>query len=89
MKITIDISMYPLDSNYKPPIKGFIRRLREQPNIELITNQLSTQVCGEFDAVTSALNVCMKEVMEAEGRVVFVTRHLNIALDIASLPDIE
>ena len=89
MKITVDISMYPLDSNYKPPIKSFILRLREQPNIELLTNQLSTQVCGEFDVVTSALNVCMKEVMEAEGRVVFVTRHLNIDLDIASLPDIE
>ena len=89
MKITVDISMYPLDSNYKPPIKVFILRLREQPNIELLTNQLSTQICGEFDAVTSALNICMQEVMEAEGRVVFITRHLNIDLDIASLPDIE
>ena len=89
MKVTVDVSMYPLDKNYKPPIKGFIRRLREQPNIELVTNQLSTQICGEFDAVTSAINNCMKEAMEAEGRVVFVTRHLNAGLDIASLPDID
>ena len=28
MKITVDISMYPLDADYKPAIKAFIRELR-------------------------------------------------------------
>ena len=89
MKITVDISMYPLDSNYKPPIKDFIRRLRKHANIELVTNQLSTQVCGEFGAVTTALNACMEESMAENGRVVFVTRYLNAELDIKSAPDID
>ena len=42
MKITVDISMYPLDSNYIPPIKAFIRALREHEGLEIVTNQLST-----------------------------------------------
>ena len=88
MKITVDISMYPLDSNYKPPIKDFIRRLQKYPNLELVTNQLSTQICGEFSVVTSALNNCMQETMQEKGRVVFVTRYLNTGLDIASAPHI-
>jgi uncharacterized protein YqgV (UPF0045/DUF77 family) len=88
MMITVDISMYPLDSDYKPPVKDFIRRLRKHAGLELVTNQLSTQVCGEFTVVTAALNICMEESMSRNGRVVFVTRYLNTGLDINSLPDI-
>ena len=89
MKITVDISMYPLDSDYKPPIKDFVRRLRKHANLELMTNQLSTQICGEFTTVTTALNSCMEESMAQDGRVVFVTRYLNAELDIKSVPDID
>jgi len=88
MVITVDISMYPLDSGYKLPIKEFIRHLRTFPDIQLVTNQLSTQICGDFEPVTSALNACMQESMSSEPRVVFVTRYLNIGLDIGSLPEI-
>ena len=89
MNITVDISMYPLDANYKPAIKTFIRRLRETAGLELVTNQLSTQVRGEFGQVTAAINECMRESMEGEQRVVFVARYLNADLDISSLPDID
>ena len=89
MKITVDISMYPLDADYKPAIKAFIRKLREFPGLELVTNQLSTQVRGDFDAVTAAITECMRESMDGEQRVVFVARYLNADLDIASLPDID
>ena len=89
MIITVDVSMCPLDSDYKPPIKNFIRRLRKYTDLQLVTNQLSTQICGEFSDVTSALNSCMQETMREEGRVVFVTRYLNAGLDIASTPHID
>jgi uncharacterized protein YqgV (UPF0045/DUF77 family) len=89
MKITVDISMYPLDSDYKPPIKKFIRRLRTYPDLEIVSNQLSTQLCGEFEEVTAALNSCMHETMLEDGRVVFVTRYLNTGLDISSAPEID
>jgi len=89
MKITVDISMYPLDADYKPAIKAFIRNLRTFDGLTLVTNQMSTQINGEFDAVTAALNSCIRQSMEAQDKVVFVTRYLNANLDITSLPDID
>lgn len=89
MIITVDISMYPLDSDYKPPIKDFIRKLRQFGGLELVTNQLSTQISGDFELVTKAINECMKQSMSTETRVVFVARFLNTDLDINRLPDID
>ena len=89
MIITVDISLYPLESDFLPPIKEFIRRLRTFDGLELVTNQLSTQVRGDFDAVTHALNQCMKESMNSGGKMVFVTRYLNSDLEISQLPEID
>jgi uncharacterized protein YqgV (UPF0045/DUF77 family) len=89
MKITVDISMYPLDSNYVPPIKSFIRALRAFDGLEIVTNQLSTQICGEFDAVMTALRDCIRESMISNHKVVFVTRYLNSDLEIGRLPHID
>ncbi len=89
MKITVEISMYPLDAEYKPPIKAFVRRLREHAGLETRTNQMSTQVRGEFDAVMGAVNACMKQSMADNDKVVFVIKCLNADLDIARTPDID
>lgn len=89
MNITVEISMYPLDADYKPPIKAFVRRLREHPGLETRTNQMSTQVRGEFDAVMGAVNACMKQSMADNDKVAFVIKCLNADLDIARTPDID
>jgi uncharacterized protein YqgV (UPF0045/DUF77 family) len=89
MKITVDISMYPLNADYKPVIKDFIRHLRRHEGLTLVTNQLSTQINGEFDAVTAALNACLKQSMEQQNTVVFVTRYLNVDLDVTRSPQID
>ncbi len=88
MQITIDVSMYPLDQDYKPPIKDFIRQLCRCSGIELVTNQISTQVRGDFDAVTAALNACMKQTMQGDSKAVFVTKYINADLEIQRAPDI-
>ena len=89
MNITVDISMYPLDADYKPAIKQFIRRLGAFENLTLVTNQMSTQINGDYDVVTEAVNSCMRESMEQQNKVVFVARYLNADLDITRLPDID
>lgn len=89
MEITAELSMYPLDANYKPPIIDFIMDLRAQPGIEIVTNQLATQLRGEFEAVTRAINHCMRNAMQAERRVVFTVKYLNTGLDIAALPKLD
>ena len=89
MKITADISMYPLAEDYKPAIKAFIKKLRKYDGLLLVTNQLSTQINGDFDAVMLALNTSIRESMSEQTKVVFVVRYLNSDLDIKTLPHIE
>jgi uncharacterized protein YqgV (UPF0045/DUF77 family) len=89
MNVTADISMYPLYENHIGPIESFIRQLRTFDNLEIVTNQLSTQVRGEFDTVSNALNSCMRNSMQEQQTVVFVVRYLNLDLDISKLPHID
>ena len=86
MKIVADMSLYPLQDGAVPVIIDFIRELRQQPGIEIVSNQLSTQLRGEFEAVTIAVNRCMQRVMEASNTVVLVVKYLNVAPDIGRAP---
>lgn len=87
MKIVADLSLYPLKDGPVPEIIRFIKGIRQQQGIEIVTNQLSTQLRGDFDAVTGAINHCMREVMEAScNTVVLVVKYLNVDLEIGRLP---
>ncbi len=88
MRITAEISMYPLQETFVPRIKAFILALRTCDRLEIVSNQLSTQVRGEFDAVTGGINRCMQVAMEQEGTAVFVVKYLNADLPIATVPSI-
>jgi uncharacterized protein YqgV (UPF0045/DUF77 family) len=89
MKITLEISMYPLNADYKPLIKQFIRQLRRHERIEIVSNQMSTQVRGDFGPVWAAVTEGMEQAMSGNDKCVFVTKCLNADLDIENLPVIE
>jgi uncharacterized protein YqgV (UPF0045/DUF77 family) len=86
MRITAEMSLYPLKDGPVPEIIDFIRELRSRDDIEIVSNQLSTQLRGEFDAVTSAINRCMRRAMEAPNTVVLVVKYLNVDLEIGRAP---
>ena len=86
MNIVADLSCYPLKDGPVPDIIAFIEDLREQEGIDIVTNQLSTQLRGDFDAVTGAVDRCMKRVMQASNTVVLVVKYLNVDLEIARAP---
>lgn len=89
MRITAELSLYPLASEEPiARITGFVRDLRTQPGIEVLTNQMSTQLRGEMEDVQRAVDTCMKAVMESGDRVVLVAKYLNADLPIDSLPQI-
>ena len=89
MRITAELSLYPLASEEPiARITGFIRDLREQSGIEVLTNQMSTQLRGEMADVQRAVHACMKAVMESGDRVVLVAKYLNADLPIQSPPEI-
>jgi len=64
MRITVDISMYPLTEEYVGPIKQFIEAINSNPNIEVITNKVSTQLRGEHSEIMPLLTNEMINVFE-------------------------
>jgi uncharacterized protein YqgV (UPF0045/DUF77 family) len=86
MNITAEMSLYPLQDGPVPTIIDFIRALRSRDGIEVVSNQLSTQLRGEFDAVTGAINHCMRRAMAAPNTVVLVVKYLNVDLEIGRAP---
>lgn len=86
MNIVADLSLYPLKEGPIPDIIEFIEELRTQPGLEIVSNQLSTQLRGDFDAVTTAVNRCMKKTMAVSNTVVLVVKYLNVDLEIGRAP---
>lgn len=64
MRITVDISMYPLTEKYIEPIKGFINAINSNPNIEITTNKVSTQLRGEHTDIMPLLTDEMVNVFD-------------------------
>ena len=77
MKVAVDISLYPLDENYLPPIKDVIARLNDHEGIETWTNAMSTQMFGEYDDVMQALHREIGATFESLPKAVFTIRILN------------
>jgi len=86
MNIVAEMSLYPLKDGAVPAIIDFIRELRRQDGIEIVSNQLSTQVRGEFEAVTGAVNRCLRKAMAAPNTVVLVVKYVNVDLEIGRAP---
>ena len=88
MKIVADMSLYPLKDGPIPNIIEFIKDLQIQDGIEIVTNQLGTQLSGEFEAVTDAIKQCMHKAMEAPNTVVLVVKYLNIDVELNREPSL-
>jgi uncharacterized protein YqgV (UPF0045/DUF77 family) len=86
MRIVAEMSLYPLKDGAVPDIIEFIRDLRGRDGIEIVSNQLATQIRGEFDAVTGAIAHCMRAAMTAPNTVVLVVKYLNVDLEIGRAP---
>lgn len=77
MRTAIEISLYPLDSNFIPPIQAFIDRLNTYPELQVVTNAMSTQVSGEHRRVFEILAIETERTFAAAGRKVFVMKVLS------------
>lgn len=77
MKISVELSLYPLQEGYKNPIKSFIKALQQCEGLEVSPNRMSTQVFGEYDLVMESIQSCLKDVFEKEGVFVLNSKILN------------
>jgi uncharacterized protein YqgV (UPF0045/DUF77 family) len=73
MKVSIDISLYPLHPDYREPIINFIENLKKS-NFKIVENPLSTQIYGDYDEVMSFLKQHIKDVFYDEKLYVFVLK---------------
>lgn len=67
MKISVELTLTPIQDDFEPAIIDFIKQLRAS-GLTIIENPLSTQVYGEYDEVMSVLNEQIKIAFEAVDR---------------------
>jgi uncharacterized protein YqgV (UPF0045/DUF77 family) len=77
MRVAVDISLYPLDADFVPPIKDVIRRLNSHAELEIESNTMSTQIRGDYDVVMRALQGEIKTTFERVPKAVFAIKILN------------
>nr|WP_298996761.1 hypothetical protein [uncultured Allomuricauda sp.] len=60
MKVSVELTLTPLQDNFEPPIINFIQRLRAS-DLTVLENPLSTQVYGDYDKVIGLLQAEIKD----------------------------
>ncbi|MBT8343790.1 MAG: hypothetical protein HKP62_08925 [Sulfurovum sp.] len=75
MQISVDISLYPLkELGYEEPILAFIAALEKEPNVDIVRNELSTQIHGEYAIIMQLLDKEIYSVFEEIPDSVFVLK---------------
>lgn len=74
MKVSIDISMYPLNEQYCQPITDFIDKLETYPKVSVQRNSMSTHIYGDYQEVMNTLNIEILQVLEQIPETVFVIK---------------
>jgi len=77
MQISIEVSLYPLNENFISPIDDFISCLKKYDNIEVRTNNMSTQLFGEYDDLIKILKVEMEKTFKNETNSAFNLKIVN------------
>ena len=63
MKISVELTLTPLQDDFEPEIIHFIKKLRAS-RLKVSENPLSTQVYGDYDEVMRVLTIEIKEAFE-------------------------
>lgn len=77
MKLVAELSLYPLNQQYIPPIQDFIDRLNSYPQLSVSTSMTSTIVSGEYLPTMQILAEEMQRSHQQIGQAIFVCKFLN------------
>lgn len=86
MKASVELSLYPLQEEFKPAIQQFILRLKSYPGVTVETNGMSTQLFGDYDRIFDILKKEMRPELENKAAV-FVMKIAGTELRSSGLPD--
>jgi uncharacterized protein YqgV (UPF0045/DUF77 family) len=76
MILTAEISLYPNNQDFIPPIDSFIARLNSYDGVKVQTFPTATILQGEYDLVMDILKAEMKPHRERHGMGIFVTKFI-------------
>ena len=76
MRLTAELSLYPLSEDYESIVLAFIETLISEHPISTVTNSMSTQVTGESTAVFSAIALALEASHARFGKQVLVAKFI-------------
>lgn len=76
MNVSIEITLMPLNNNYKEVIKNFIMSLRNN-EFKVFENPLSTQIYGDYDKIMNLLNSKIKSVFSENNGIMINLKIVN------------
>jgi uncharacterized protein YqgV (UPF0045/DUF77 family) len=86
MRITVELSLYPLQGAPVEKILAFIETIRGDDRLEVVVNQMSTQLRGELGDVLEVLRTALERSFENGGSQALVAKFLNADLPIGEPP---
>ena len=89
MRVTVEMSLYPLATDALEKILSFIDVVQGDKRIEVVVNQMSTQVRGELADVLDVLRAALVRSFGAGGSQALVVMFLNADLPIGEPPVLE
>tara|TARA_Y100001936_G_C15797176_1_gene519571 strand:- start:420 stop:668 length:249 start_codon:yes stop_codon:yes gene_type:complete len=76
MKLSVELTAYPLEDKYLPVIEKFIEHLRSYKNIKLEVFPTCSVLFGKHDDVMDVLSLSIKWSVENKKKIVFVSKFL-------------
>ena len=89
MRVTVEMSLYPLAADALDKILGFLGVVRGDQRLEVVVNQMSTQVRGELGDVLDVLRAALERSFVAGAPQALVVKFLNADLPIGEPPVLE
>ena len=89
MRVTAEMSLYPLQGQPLEKILAFIETITSDSRLEVVVNQLSTQVRGELGIVMSTITTAIERSFGYGGAQALVLKILNADLPINEPPLLE
>jgi uncharacterized protein YqgV (UPF0045/DUF77 family) len=86
MRVTAEMSLYPLAKDALDKILDFIDVVQGDERLEVVVNQMSTQVRGELGVVLEVLQTALERSFGAGGSQALVVKFLNADLPIGEPP---
>ncbi len=79
MEASVEISLYPLNEEYKDIILGFLYNLSKHRDLIIETNYMSTHIFGDYDRIFEVIKDEMRKVY-SEHRAVLVMNIVGVNL---------